>query len=82
MTPIFDWLKVSRASTDLVADARQILYPAAANEHLRVLLKIVSLARDIGGDLFAIGEADADHLAISRVRLLRVDDVGPKDDPP
>jgi len=34
-----------------------------------VLLEIVSLARDVGGDLHAIGEPNTRNLADSRVRL-------------
>src|SRR4051812_19655721 len=62
---------VERGTDDLVADARQVLDAAAANEHDRVLLKVVALARDVGGDLLAVREADAGHLPEGRVRLLR-----------
>src|SRR4051812_1727515 len=61
---------VERPADDLVADARQVLDAAAADEHDRVLLKVVALARDVDGDLDATRDADAGHLAQRRVRLL------------
>src|SRR5205085_10087622 len=61
---------VERAADDLVAHARQVLHAAAANEHDRVLLEVVPLARDVGGDLHPVRQANAGHLAESRVRLL------------
>src|SRR5207245_5379335 len=62
---------VERAAHDLVADARQVLDAAAADQHHRVLLEVVALARDVGGDLHAVGQPDAGDLAKRRVRLLR-----------
>src|SRR5262249_48650633 len=66
-----DTLGVERAADDLVANARQVLHPAAADEHDRVLLQVVADARDIGRDLDATGEPDAGHLAQRGVGLLR-----------
>src|SRR5918999_1408405 len=63
--------RVERPADDLVADARQVLHPAAADQHHGVLLEVVALAGDVGGDLHAVGEAHASHLAQRRVRLLR-----------
>src|SRR3954454_22459497 len=62
---------VERAAHDLVAHARQVLDAAAADEHDRVLLQVVALARDVDGDLHAVREAHAGDLAQRRVRLLR-----------
>src|SRR3954447_26335447 len=62
---------VEGAADDLVAHAREILHPAAADEHDAVLLEVVALARDVGGDLHAAREADAGDLAQRGVRLLR-----------
>src|SRR4051794_14719459 len=61
---------VEGAAHDLVADARQVLHAAAAYEHHRVLLEVVALAGDVGGDLHPVGEPDAGDLAKRRVRLL------------
>src|SRR3954454_23139853 len=62
---------VERPAHDLVAHARQVLDAAAADEHDRVLLQVVALARDVGGDLDAAGDPDAGDLPQLRVRLLR-----------
>src|SRR4051812_49665784 len=61
---------VERAAHDLVAHARQVLDAAAADEHDGVLLEVVALARDVGGDLDAARDAHAGDLAQRRVRLL------------
>src|SRR4051794_37632422 len=44
---------VERSAHDLVAHARQVLDAAATHEHDGVLLEVVALARDVGGDLDA-----------------------------
>src|SRR3954449_4626654 len=62
---------VQRAAHDLVAHARQILDAAATHEHDGVLLQVVALARDVGGDLHRAGDPHTGDLAQSRVRLLR-----------
>src|SRR5207245_2725109 len=64
-------LRVERAADDLVADAREVLHPAAAHEHDRVLLQVVADARDVGGDLDPAGEPHARDLAERGVGLLR-----------
>src|SRR4051794_21508651 len=61
---------VERPAHDLVAHARQILDAAATHEHDGVLLEVVALARDVGGDLDAARDPDARDLAQRRVRLL------------
>src|SRR3954467_12648973 len=62
---------VERPAHDLVAHAREVLDAAPADEHDRVLLQVVALARDVGGDLHAVREPHAGDLPQSRVRLLR-----------
>src|SRR3954470_15940039 len=62
---------VERPADDLVAHTRKVLDAAAAHEHDGVLLQVVTLARDVGRDLDAAGDAHARHLAKRRVRLLR-----------
>src|SRR3954452_1643761 len=62
---------VEGAADDLVAHAGEVLHTTAAHEHDRVLLEVVALAGDVGGDLHAAGEPDAGDLAQRRVRLLR-----------
>src|SRR2546422_751261 len=56
---------VQRPAHDLVANAREVLDAAAADEHDRVLLEVVALAGDVGGDLHAVGQPHARDLAKS-----------------
>src|SRR5690349_18940993 len=62
--------RVQRPAHDVVAHSRQILHAAPADEHDRVLLQVVTFARDVAGHLDAIRESNARHLAQRRVRLL------------
>src|SRR5918997_6991445 len=68
---VLDRLRVERAANDLVTDAGEILHPATTHEHDGVLLQVVALAGDVGGDLDAVGEPDTRDLAQRGVRLLR-----------
>src|SRR5437764_3205726 len=61
---------VKRSADHLVAVTREILDSAATDQHDRVLLKVVSLARDVGIDLHPVCEPHARDLAQRRVRLL------------
>src|SRR3954454_6863760 len=61
---------VERAADDLVAHTRQVLHTPAAHEHDGVLLQVVALARDVGGDLHATGQPHTGDLAQRGVRLL------------
>jgi hypothetical protein len=63
--------RVERAAHDVIAHAGQILDAAAADEHERMLLQVVADPRNVRGDLDAVGQADARHLAERGVRLLR-----------
>src|SRR5918993_4508277 len=63
-------LRVERTADDLVADAGEVLHPAAAHEHDRVLLQVVADSRDVRRHLDAAGEADAGDLAQCGVGLL------------
>src|ERR1700749_4818201 len=64
-------LRVEHAANDVVANARKVLHAAAADQNNRVLLKIVTLARDVGERFEAVGQTNLGHLAKGRVRLLR-----------
>src|SRR3954447_8911057 len=68
---VLDALGVEGAADDLVAGAEEVVHPAAADEHDRVLLEVVTDTRDVGGDLDAAGQAHAGDLAQGGVRLLR-----------
>src|SRR5919202_5916636 len=72
---------VEGSADDLVAHAREVLDAAAAHEHDRVLLEVVALARDVGGDLHAVRQAHAGDLAKRGVRLLRRGRVDARADP-
>src|SRR5688572_5563057 len=62
---------VERAADHVVANAREVLDAAAADQHQRVLLQVVADPGNVSRHLDAIGEPDARHLAERRVRLLR-----------
>src|SRR4051812_31915446 len=69
--------RVERAAHDLVAHAREVLHAAASHEHDRVLLEVVALAGDVGGDLHTVREPYSRDLPKRRVRLLRGGRVDP-----
>src|SRR5579864_209027 len=71
LAPVLDALGVVRAADDVIAHAGQILDPAAADQHHRMLLQIVALTGDVAGHLEAVGEADARDLAQRGIRLFR-----------
>src|SRR5207245_776505 len=68
---VADAARVERGADHLVAEARKVLDPAAADEHDGVLLEVVPLAGDVGADLGAVRQPDARDLPKGRVRLLR-----------
>src|SRR5882724_12655406 len=47
---------VERAADDVVAHAGQVLHPASADHHYRVLLEVVADAGDVAGDFHAVGQ--------------------------
>src|SRR5204862_436820 len=63
--------RVERAADDVVTKAREVLDAAAADEDDRVLLEVVTLARNVRRHFHAVREANAADLPESRVRLLR-----------
>src|SRR6185437_13466145 len=68
---VFDALRVEHAAEDVVANARQVLDAAAADQHDAVFLQVVALARDIAHGFDLRGQTDLGDLTQSRVRLLR-----------
>jgi len=68
---VLDTLGIQSATDDLVANTREVLHTTTADEHHGVLLEVVTLTRDVCGDLNAGGQADTGDLTQSRVRLLR-----------
>src|SRR3954452_13993943 len=71
LAPVADAGSVEPAADHLVAVTREVLDAPAADEHDRVLLQVVPLARDVGADFHAVRQPHAGDLAQSRVRLLR-----------
>src|SRR5690606_7500199 len=63
--------RIQGAANDVVTHARQVLHASTANEHDRVLLEVVTLARDVRGDLVLVRQPNARDLAQRGVRLLR-----------
>src|SRR5262249_38757622 len=68
---VLDALGVEHAAQNVIAHTRKVLDAAAADHDNRMLLQIVTLARDVADHLEAVGEADLGDLAQRRVRLLR-----------
>src|ERR1700716_2157761 len=66
----------------MIAHARQILHPAAADHDDRMLLQIMTLARDIANHLETICQADLGNLAQRRIRLFRRCRIDPRADAP
>ena len=62
---------VEPAADHLVAEPRQVLDAAAADQDDRVLLQVVPLAGDVRADLHLVRQLHAGDLAKRRVRLLR-----------
>src|SRR5580765_2805228 len=62
---------VERPAHNVIPDTRKIFHAATANQHQRVLLQVVSHARDIRRHLDPVGEPHTRDLAERRVGLLR-----------
>src|SRR5271154_4398228 len=68
---VFHALRVENAADDVIANARKVLHAAAAEQHDRVLLKIVAFARDVAHDFIAVRQTHLRDFAKRGVRLLR-----------
>jgi hypothetical protein len=62
LSPSIDASGIQSSSKDVVTDTREVLYTASADEHDGVLLEVVTFARDVGVDLFRVGEAYTGNL--------------------
>src|SRR5215213_9702084 len=69
--PVFHACSVETAAHHVVAHAGQVLDPAAADQHDRVLLKVVAFAADIADNLEAVRQPHLGDFPKRRVRLLR-----------
>src|SRR5579864_3029399 len=68
---VLDTLRVEAAAHDVVAHAREVFHAAAADQHDRVLLKIMAFAADVADHLEAIGQAHLRDLAQRRIGFFR-----------
>ena len=57
-------------ANDLDLEARNVLGPAASDEHDVMLLEVVALARYVGGHFLAVAETDKYAFTVSRVGFL------------
>ena len=62
---------VQRPADDVIAHSRKVLDATATDQHQGVLLQVVSLTGNVGGDLHSVGETYTSDLPERRVRLLR-----------
>ena len=63
--------RVENAPNDVIAYARQVLYPTAADEDDRVLLQVVPLAWNVSRNFETIAQAYPGYLAQCGVGFLR-----------
>src|SRR5690606_31228719 len=71
LTTLGDTRGVQAATHSVLTHARQVLDPAAADQHDAVLLQVVAFATDVRGHLVTVGQAYPADFAKGRVRLLR-----------
>ena len=71
LSPAIYASSIQSSSKDVVTYTRKVLYTTATDQHDAVLLEVVALARDVGIDLFGVGQTDTRYLTHSGVRLLR-----------
>src|SRR5882672_697079 len=74
-------LSVEAPAHDVVAHPGQVFHAAAADEHHRVLLQVVTFSADVADHLEAVGEPHLGDLAQRRVRLLGGGGVHARADP-
>lgn len=62
---------IKRTTDHVIADTRQVLYSAPADQDHGVLLQIVTDSRNVSGNFHSVREPDSRDLAQSGVRFLR-----------
>src|SRR3546814_432994 len=70
---VLDALGIQNAARDVVADAGQVANTAAANQHHRVLQKVVAFTGDVADHFTLVGQPHLGDLPERRVRLFRGD---------
>src|SRR4051812_41748543 len=68
---VVDASGIQCAAYRVIANAREVLHAAAADQNNRVLLEVVAFTADVAGDFVTVGQTDTADLPESRVRLLR-----------
>src|SRR6516225_3592745 len=63
LAPILYTLGVERAADDMITHPWEIFHSATTDQNDRMLLQVVSLARDVARDLEPVRQAHARHLA-------------------
>src|SRR5215470_11087435 len=63
--------RVQRSAHHVITYAGQVFHAASTYEHDRVLLQVVSNARNVGRHLNSVGETDTRNFAQRRIRLFR-----------
>lgn len=71
LVTVVDALSIERTANDVVTHAGEVLYSAASDENHRVLLQVMTDARNVSGDFDAVGKSDSGDLTLCRVRLFR-----------
>src|SRR3546814_4222466 len=61
-------LGIERAANDVIANARKVLHASSADHEHRVFMQIMSLDRNVGGDLVPVRQPHAGNLSKLRVR--------------
>ena len=62
---------IQSSADDMISGTRKVFYPASADQHNAVLLKVVAFTRNIAGNLDTIGKTYSGDLTKGGVRLLR-----------
>ena len=69
--PAITYTRRIKASTNsVIANTRQIFYPAAPDQHHAMFLQIMTFSADITGYFVTIRQANTRHLAQCRIRFL------------
>src|SRR4030095_4533635 len=63
-------LRIQRPAHDVITHTRQVLYAAAANQHDRVLLQVMTFAADVRDNLVSVHQPHFRYLTQRGVRLL------------
>src|SRR5690606_1414368 len=68
---VVDSARIQRATNNVIPHTRKVLDLATADEHNRVFLQVVALARNIGGNFHIIRQPNSGDLTKRGVGLLR-----------